>query len=44
VVIRFAYLLENLGATGWWQSRRAFLVDNDGNNWVRTTIHWNWQL
>jgi hypothetical protein len=23
VVIRFAYLLENLGATGWWQSRRA---------------------
>ena len=30
VVIRFHYLLENLGATGWWQSRRAFLVDNTG--------------
>ncbi len=30
VVIRFHYLLENLGATGWWQSGRAFLVDNTG--------------
>jgi sigma-B regulation protein RsbU (phosphoserine phosphatase) len=30
VVIRFDYLLENLGATGWWQSSRAFLVDNTG--------------
>jgi sigma-B regulation protein RsbU (phosphoserine phosphatase) len=30
VVIRFHYLLENLGATGWWQSRQAFLVDNTG--------------
>jgi sigma-B regulation protein RsbU (phosphoserine phosphatase) len=30
VVISFYYLLENLGATGWWQSRRAFLVDNTG--------------
>jgi len=30
VVIRFDYLLENLGATGWWQSRQAFLVDNTG--------------
>ena len=30
VVIRFPYLLENLGAAGWWQSRRAFLVDNTG--------------
>jgi sigma-B regulation protein RsbU (phosphoserine phosphatase) len=36
VVIRFAYLLENLGATGWWQSRRAFLVDNDGKVMVCT--------
>jgi sigma-B regulation protein RsbU (phosphoserine phosphatase) len=30
VVIRFDYLLENLGATGWWQSNMAFLVDNAG--------------
>jgi len=36
VVIRFDYLLENLGATGWWQSRRAFLVDNDGKVLVCT--------
>jgi sigma-B regulation protein RsbU (phosphoserine phosphatase) len=36
VVIRFHYLLGNLGATGWWQSRRAFLVDNDGKVLVCT--------
>ena len=30
VVIRFDYLLKNLGATGWWQSNMAFLVDNAG--------------
>ena len=30
VVVRFDYLLENLGATGWWQSKRAFLVDDGG--------------
>ena len=36
VVIRFDYLLENLGATGWWQSGRAFLVDNDGKVLVCT--------
>ena len=36
VVIRFDYLLENLGATGWWQSRRAFLVDNTGKVLVCT--------
>jgi len=36
VVISFHYLLENLGATGWWQSRRAFLVDNDGKVLVCT--------
>jgi sigma-B regulation protein RsbU (phosphoserine phosphatase) len=28
--------LGNLGATGWWQSRRAFLVDNDGKVLVCT--------
>jgi len=36
VVIRFDYLLENLGAAGWWQSRRAFLVDNTGRVLVCT--------
>ena len=36
VVIGFYYLLENLGATGWWQSRRAFLVDNTGRVLVCT--------
>ena len=36
VVIRFNYLLENLGATGWWQSGRAFLVDNTGKVLVCT--------
>jgi sigma-B regulation protein RsbU (phosphoserine phosphatase) len=36
VVLRFDYLLENLGAAGWWQSRRAFLVDNDGKVLVCT--------
>jgi sigma-B regulation protein RsbU (phosphoserine phosphatase) len=30
VVIRFDYLLENIGAAGWWQSHRAFLVDSTG--------------
>jgi sigma-B regulation protein RsbU (phosphoserine phosphatase) len=36
VVIRFDYLLENLGAAGWWQSHRAFLVDNTGKVLVCT--------
>jgi sigma-B regulation protein RsbU (phosphoserine phosphatase) len=36
VLLRFDYLLENLGATGWWQSRRAFLVDNTGKVLVCT--------
>ena len=30
VTIRFDYLVQNLGAAGWWQSHRAFLVDNAG--------------
>lgn len=30
VTIRFDYLVQNLGAAGWWQSHRAFLVDNTG--------------
>ena len=36
VVIRFNYLLENLAATGWWQSQRSFLVDNTGKVLVCT--------
>ena len=36
VVIRFKYLLENLAATGWWQSQRSFLVDNTGKVLVCT--------
>jgi len=36
VVIRFDYLLENLGAAGWWQSNMAFLVDNAGRVLVCT--------
>lgn len=30
VAVRFDYLVQNLGAAGWWQSHRAFLVDNTG--------------
>jgi sigma-B regulation protein RsbU (phosphoserine phosphatase) len=30
VVVRFDYLVENLASAGWWQSNRAFLVDNTG--------------
>ncbi len=30
VTVRFDYLVQNLGAAGWWQSHRAFLVDNTG--------------
>ncbi len=36
VVIRFDYLLENLGTAGWWQTNRAFLVDNTGKVLVCT--------
>ena len=36
VVVRFDYLLENLGSTGWWQSNRAFLLDNTGRVLVCT--------
>ena len=36
VVIRFHYLLGNLGTTGWWQSQRSFLVDNTGKVLVCT--------
>ncbi len=30
VAVRFGYLVQNLGTAGWWQSHRAFLVDNTG--------------
>jgi sigma-B regulation protein RsbU (phosphoserine phosphatase) len=36
VVVRFDYLLESLGSTGWWQSNRAFLLDNTGRVLVCT--------
>ncbi|UCF01025.1 MAG: SpoIIE family protein phosphatase [Deltaproteobacteria bacterium] len=36
VVIRFDYLLENIGTAGWWQSHRAFLVDSTGKVLVCT--------
>jgi len=36
VVMGFDYLLENLGAAGWWQSTRAFLVDSAGRILVCT--------
>lgn len=36
VVIPFAYLTENLGAAGWWQSHRAFLVNNTGKVLIST--------
>jgi sigma-B regulation protein RsbU (phosphoserine phosphatase) len=36
VVVEFDYLLENLGSTGWWQSNRAFLLDNTGRVLVCT--------
>jgi sigma-B regulation protein RsbU (phosphoserine phosphatase) len=36
VVVQFDYLLENLGSTGWWQSNRAFLLDNTGRVLVCT--------
>jgi sigma-B regulation protein RsbU (phosphoserine phosphatase) len=30
VVIRFDYLIENIVASGWWESSKAFLVDDSG--------------
>lgn len=36
VVVRFDYLVEDLGSTGWWQSNRAFLLDNTGRVLVCT--------
>ncbi len=30
VVLRFDYLIENIVAAGWWESSKAFLVDNSG--------------
>jgi sigma-B regulation protein RsbU (phosphoserine phosphatase) len=31
VVLRFDSLIANIIDSGWWQSNKAFLVDNDGN-------------
>ena len=30
VLLKFDYLIENIADTGWWQSHKAFLVDNTG--------------
>jgi sigma-B regulation protein RsbU (phosphoserine phosphatase) len=30
VVVRFDYLIENIVASGWWESSKAFLVDDSG--------------
>ncbi|MEJ2099252.1 MAG: SpoIIE family protein phosphatase [Desulfobacterales bacterium] len=31
VVLRFDFLIADIIDSGWWQSNKAFLVDNDGN-------------
>ena len=30
VLLKFDYLIENIADTGWWQSHKAYLVDNTG--------------
>ena len=30
VLLKFEYLIENIAASGWWQSHKAFLVDDTG--------------
>ncbi|UCG14533.1 MAG: SpoIIE family protein phosphatase [Deltaproteobacteria bacterium] len=36
VAIRFDYLVANIGVAGWWQSNRAFLLDDTGRILVGT--------
>ena len=31
VILRFDHLIANIIETGWWQSNKAFLIDDDGN-------------
>jgi len=36
VLLNFDYLIENIAASGWWQSHEAFLVDNTGQILIST--------
>jgi sigma-B regulation protein RsbU (phosphoserine phosphatase) len=36
VLLNFDYLIENIAASGWWQSHKAFLVDNTGKILIST--------
>jgi sigma-B regulation protein RsbU (phosphoserine phosphatase) len=36
VVVKFDFLIRNITETGWWQSNKAFLVENDGEILVCT--------
>jgi sigma-B regulation protein RsbU (phosphoserine phosphatase) len=36
VLLNFDYLIENIAASGWWQSHKAFLVDNTGQILIST--------
>jgi sigma-B regulation protein RsbU (phosphoserine phosphatase) len=36
VVLKFDYLIENIVASGWWESNKAFLVDDAGRILVST--------
>ena len=44
VVVRFDYLVENVGAAGWWQSHQAYLVDDQGKVLVSATPDEHQQL
>jgi sigma-B regulation protein RsbU (phosphoserine phosphatase) len=44
VAIRFNYLLENVVASGWWQSHQAYIVDKTGKILTSTTRDSHLQL
>jgi sigma-B regulation protein RsbU (phosphoserine phosphatase) len=44
VAIRFDYLIENVVASGWWQSHQAYLVDKAGKVLTSTTPDSHLQL
>ncbi|WP_051327747.1 SpoIIE family protein phosphatase [Desulfatirhabdium butyrativorans] len=37
ITLAFEYLIEDIQSSGWWQSNRAFLVDQDGQVLAATT-------